>query len=179
MEMAKKRADRCAKGVKMLLLDVDGVMTNGGIIIDDRGQELKVFHVRDGHGIKLLLSNEIKVGIITGRESEVVKKRAEELGIETVYQGCRDKTEAYEKIKKAYKLKDEEIGFVGDDIVDIPILKRVGFPVAVADATEEVKTVAVYVTEARGGRGAVREVAEFILKAKGLWKRIIDEYMEA
>jgi 3-deoxy-D-manno-octulosonate 8-phosphate phosphatase (KDO 8-P phosphatase) len=177
--MSERKSYESAIKVKMLLLDVDGVMTDGGIIIDDKGQELKVFHVRDGHGIKLLLRNGINVGIITGRTSAVVKKRAEELGIKDVYQGCHDKVMAYEKIKESHKLKDEEIGFIGDDIVDIPLLKRVGFPVAVADATEETKAVAIYVTETRGGRGAVREVAEFILKAKGLWKRVIDEYMEA
>ncbi len=170
-------AAEAAKKIKMLLLDVDGVLTAGGIILDDDGRQYKVFHVRDGHGLKLLQREGIKVGIITGRTSGVVLRRAEELSIDEVYQGSHDKVKAYEQIKQKYGLRDEEVCYVGDDIVDIPVLKRVGLSVAVADATEETRAVSMMVTKAPGGRGAVREVVEFILKAKGRWEAIVDRYM--
>ncbi len=162
--------------VKMLLLDVDGVMTDGGIIMDDDGKEMKVFNVRDGHGIKLLQGAGIKVGIITGRSSGAVKRRAEELQITDLYQNCHDKLAAYEEIKSIHGFKDADFCYIGDDIVDIPLLKRVGLSVATADAVEEVKAVADYITNLDGGKGAVREVAELILKAKGLWEGILDGY---
>jgi len=169
--------EEAARRIKMVLLDVDGVLTSGGIILDDDGKQYKVFHVRDGHGIKLLQREGIKVGIITGRTSEVVLRRAKELSIEEVYQGSHDKLKAYEQIKQKHGLKDEQICYIGDDIVDIPVLKRVGLPVAVADATEETKSVSMLITRSPGGRGAVREVAEFILKAQQKWEAIIGRYM--
>ncbi|GAB4390570.1 MAG: hypothetical protein Kow0025_23520 [Thermodesulfovibrionales bacterium] len=173
------RIARAAREVKLLILDVDGVLTDGSIILDGGGNELKRFHVRDGHGIKMLQRAGVQVAIITGRSSEAVRRRAEELGIEEVHQGSRMKTEAYEEMLARLGLRDEETAFVGDDVVDIPILRRAGLSIAVADATEEAKAAAMAVTEGRGGRGAVREVTDFLLKAKGLWDDAIARYFEA
>jgi 3-deoxy-D-manno-octulosonate 8-phosphate phosphatase (KDO 8-P phosphatase) len=156
-----------AKKIKLLLLDVDGVMTDGRIILDSRGNETKAFHVRDGHGIRLLQKAGIVVGIITGRSSEVVNIRARELGIPEVHQGAKDKIAVYEEIVSKYNLQDDEVAYVGDDEVDLSIFKRVGFAAAVADADPCVKPHVHLVTRSAGGRGAVREVINFILKNKG------------
>lgn len=166
-----------AKKVKLLILDVDGVLTDGRIVIDDRGVETKCFDVRDGHGIKLLRRANIEVAIITGRRSEVVSHRARELGIESVYQNIRDKLEVYRSIVDEKGLKDEEVGFVGDDLVDLPLLKRVGFSAVVADGIEELKPCADYVSRKKGGRGAVREISELILKAQGKWPELMERYL--
>ncbi len=175
----KREIFEAAKKVKLLILDVDGVLTDGSIILDNEANEVKSFHVRDGHGLKLLAGNGVDVAIITGRYSKVVERRARELGIREVYQKCFNKVIAYEEIKNKYSLRDEDIAYIGDDIVDIPILKRAGFPVAVMDADNNVKDYSLMVTENRGGRGAVREVTDLILKAKGLWESIIDGYRKA
>ncbi len=173
------RAVRAIAGdIKMLMLDVDGVLTDGGIILDNEGNEYKSFHVRDGHGIKMLIHSGIKVAIITGRHSKVVERRAHELGITEVFQKCFDKRVAYRKLIEQYSLEDREVAYIGDDIVDAPIMSLVGLPVAVADATEEAKGFALLVTKNRGGRGAVREVADFILKAKGIWQGMFDDYFK-
>jgi 3-deoxy-D-manno-octulosonate 8-phosphate phosphatase (KDO 8-P phosphatase) len=177
--MSEKELSKIAKNIKFLILDVDGVLTDGGIILDNKGNEFKTFHVRDGHGIKMLIRAGIHVAIITGRHSRVVERRAHELGVTELFQKCYDKRAAYKQISEKYSLNDNEIAYVGDDIVDIPILKKAGFSVVVADADDEVKDVAVMVTKMRGGRGAVREVCDFILKAKGLWQDIIDGYSKA
>lgn len=168
-----------ARGIKLLILDVDGVLTDGGIVLDNNGNEYKTFHVRDGHGIKLLTRNGVEVAIITGRESRVVDRRAEELGIKNVYQRCLDKVKAYDELKSNFSLADEEIACMGDDIVDIPIMKRTGLSITVADAHTDVFAFADMVTKATGGKCAVREVSEFLLNAKGLWEDIINGYMEA
>lgn len=170
---------RAAKKIKLLVLDVDGVMTDGSIILDNNGNEYKAFHVRDGHGIRMLIEAGITVAIITGRSSKVVVQRAAELGITEVFQKCFDKRVAFKKLLKKYALADTEVAYVGDDIVDLPIMVRVGLPVAVADATAEVKKMACMTTNNQGGRGAVREVTDLILKAKGLWKDRLSEYLTA
>ena len=167
-----------AKQVKLLILDVDGVLTDGRIVIDDRGVETKCFDVRDGHGIKLLRRANIEVAIITGRQSQVVSHRARELGIDSVYQNIHDKLEVYEAILKEKGLKDGEVSFVGDDIVDLPLLRRVGFSAVVADGIEELKPYADYVSKNRGGRGAVREISELILKAQGKWPALMERYLK-
>jgi 3-deoxy-D-manno-octulosonate 8-phosphate phosphatase (KDO 8-P phosphatase) len=167
-----------AKNVKLLILDVDGVLTDGRIVIDDRGVETKCFDVRDGHGIKLLKRAHIEVAIITGRQSQVVSHRARELGIDSVYQNIHDKLEVYKAILKEKGLKDGDVGFVGDDIVDLPLLKRVGFSVVVADGIEELKPYADYVSRNKGGRGAVREISELILKAQGKWPELMERYLK-
>lgn len=164
--------------IKLLILDVDGVMTDGSIILDNEGNELKRFHVRDGHGIKMLIRSGVEVAIITGRYSKVVERRAKELGIREVYQRCHIKTVAFDHLIEKLGLTGDEVAYVGDDIVDIPILKRVGLPIAVKDAVDEAKEYALIVTENGGGRGAVREVCELLLKAKGLWESLMGEYRE-
>lgn len=165
-----------AKDVRMLILDVDGVLTDGSIILDNNGNELKAFHVRDGHGIKMLQKAGIEIAIITGRRSGVVDRRATELGIRHVYQGALNKAVAYEDLRVTTGIPAGSIACIGDDIVDIPLLRRVALPVAVADATDEAKEAAVFVTKACGGRGAVREVCELILKATGKWDEQLDAY---
>jgi 3-deoxy-D-manno-octulosonate 8-phosphate phosphatase (KDO 8-P phosphatase) len=177
--ISEKELFKIAKNIKFLVLDVDGVLTDGGIILDNEGNEFKTFHVRDGHGIKMLIRAGIYVAIITGRHSRVVERRAHELGVTELFQKCYDKRVAYRQIAEKYSLSNNEIAYVGDDIVDIPILKKAGFPVVVADADDEVKAAAMMVTKMRGGRGAVREVCDFLLKAKGLWQDIIDGYSKA
>lgn len=171
MKKTKRQLSKIAKGVRLLILDVDGVMTDGSIILDNKGNELKSFHVRDGHGIKMLQGSGVEVAIITGRHSKVVEKRANELGISEVYQRCHIKTVAYEHVIEKFGLKDDEVAYVGDDIVDIPLFRRVGIAVAVSDAAEDAKAHAHMVTDNPGGRGAVREVTDFILRAKGLYER--------
>jgi 3-deoxy-D-manno-octulosonate 8-phosphate phosphatase (KDO 8-P phosphatase) len=156
-----------AKNIKMLLLDVDGVMTDGRIILDNQGIETKAFHVRDGRGIKLLQQAGIMVGIITGRSSEVVSVRSRELGITEVHQGARDKLAVYEQILAKYGLRDEQIAYMGDDDVDVAVFERVGLAVAVADADPSVQGHVHLFTRAKGGRGAVRELINFILTSLG------------
>jgi len=177
-QRSKKELTSIARNVSLLILDVDGVLTDGGIILDSKENELKSFHVRDGHGIKMLIRAGIRVAIITGRHSKVVERRACELGIKDVFQKCFDKTIAYRQLAETYSLRDGEIAYVGDDIVDIPVLRRCGLPVAVADAEDAVKAFVKMTTRHNGGRGAVREVCDFLLKAKGVWKDIIHEYAE-
>ncbi|MDZ7263731.1 MAG: HAD-IIIA family hydrolase [candidate division KSB1 bacterium] len=155
--------------IKLLLLDVDGVLTDGSIILVGANEEIKVFHIHDGLGIKLAQANGIEVGIITGRSSEAVKRRCAELAINLLYEGRQNKLEAYEQIKRQLQLHDEEIAYVGDDLPDLPILKKAGLSCAVNDAREEVKAVAAFVTHRPGGKGAVREVIELILKHQGKW----------
>lgn len=153
--------------IKFLLLDVDGILTDGRIIIDGFGNELKAFHIHDGHGIYLIRRGGIEVGIISGRTSKVVEYRAKELGIKEVHQNALDKVRAYEDIKARYNLSDDEVAFMGDDLIDIPLLQRVGLSATAADAVRDVKAIVDIITEKRGGEGAVREVIDFILKAKG------------
>lgn len=162
--------------MKLLVLDVDGVLTDGRIIMDHEGRELKAFDVRDGHGIKLLREAGIEVAVLTGRSSPVVQKRADDLGIPWVKQGVSDKITAYEEIARTIGITDDETCFIGDDVVDIPLLKRVGIPVVVADGTHEAKECALYVTQSPGGRGAVREVCDLLLQAQGKWDEILRRY---
>jgi 3-deoxy-D-manno-octulosonate 8-phosphate phosphatase (KDO 8-P phosphatase) len=158
-----------AKKIKLLLLDVDGVLTDGRIIIDDRGVETKQFHVRDGQGISLLLSAGINVGFLTGRSSRSVISRAKELNVKLVRQGVQNKLDAYNEIKRRSGLKDDQIAYVGDDVVDRPVLKLAGLAVSVADGWPELISTVDFVTSAGGGRGAVREIAELLLRTQGKW----------
>jgi 3-deoxy-D-manno-octulosonate 8-phosphate phosphatase (KDO 8-P phosphatase) len=160
----------------MLILDVDGVMTDGRIIMDGSGREIKHFDVRDGHGLKILQRYGIKVVLLTGRQSEVVKHRARDLGIKEIHQKVFNKKEVFAKILKKNKLAPEEVAFLGDDIIDIPVLKAVGFSAAVADALDVVKKSVDYITKHRGGRGAVRELCDLILQAQGKWPEIAARY---
>jgi len=166
---------RKAKKILLLLLDVDGVLTDGRIIIDDRGVETKQFHVRDGQGISLLMRAGIEVGLITARSSPSVRHRAKELGIRLARQGVRDKLVAYEEIKRRQGLGDSQIAYVGDDVLDIPLLRTAGFAVSVADGAPELRSAVDWVTAAAGGQGAVREVAELLLKSQNKWSDLINE----
>lgn len=164
------------KNIQLLLLDVDGVMTDGSIIYDASGLETKRFNVRDGHGIKMLQRYGVQVGIITGRVSVVVDIRAKELGIALVYQGSLKKLESYEDVKLKTGLADSQIAYMGDDIIDVPVMRLAGFAAAPRDALPEVCAVAQYTASARGGRGAVREVCDLILKGRGHWDEISLRY---
>lgn len=164
-----------AKDVKLVILDVDGVMTDGRIVIDDNGVESRSFDIKDGLGAIALQMTGVEVAIITSKKSVAVRRRAEELKIKRFYEGIRKKTEPYEEMLKDIGISDAQVCYVGDDLVDLSIMKRVGFPVAVADAVAEVKQAAAYTTQARGGYGAVREVAELILKAQGKWQAILSK----
>jgi 3-deoxy-D-manno-octulosonate 8-phosphate phosphatase (KDO 8-P phosphatase) len=164
------------RGIKLLILDVDGVMTDGRIIIDDAGLESKNFDVRDGHGLKILMRCGIDVVLLTGRKSRVVEHRAADLGITEVHQGIWNKREIFDEIIDRRKLSPVVTAYVGDDVVDIPLLKRVGFGVAVADACPEAAKIADYVTEHSGGRGAVREICELILKVQDRWREVAERY---
>ncbi len=162
LETLRKKAKR----IRFLLLDVDGIMTDGKIFVDGHGNEFKTFHIHDGHGIYLLKKTGIEVGIISGRSAKAVEYRARELHIKEVHQDARDKVKVYEEIKAKYNLADEYVAFMGDDLIDLPLLQRVGFSATAADAISEVKDVVDMVTEKKGGEGAVREVIDFILKIK-------------
>lgn len=164
------------KDIRLLLLDVDGVMTDGGIIYDGNGLETKVFNVKDGHGIKMLQRHGIEVGIITGRTSRVVDIRARELAIELVYQGALKKLDSYLDVKEKTGFTDSQIAYVGDDVIDVPVMRRVIFAAAPADGLVEARNAAHYVTTCAGGRGAVREVCDMILKGRGLWDEVVARY---
>ena len=162
--------------IKLLILDVDGVMTDGRIVFDANGVETKFFNVKDGHGIKMVQRGGVEVAIISGRESRVVTNRAAELGIARVHQRCLDKLTPYRAILAETGLHDHEVAFIGDDIIDLPVLRRVGFAAAPADAVPETLGNVHYVTRTRGGWGAVREVCDLILRGKGVWEEVTARY---
>lgn len=164
------------QGVELLLTDVDGVLTDGGVILNNEGVESKQFHIRDGFGLRLWRQAGFKCGIVTGRNSQVVRLRAQELGIEIVRQGIQDKTTVVEEILKQHNLEPEQLAYVGDDLIDLGTIRLAGLGIAVGDAVEEVKSAADYTTKALGGKGAIREVVELILKAKKVWNDIIQTY---
>jgi len=164
------------KKVKLLLLDVDGVLTDGRIVYDSKGRDMKFFDVHDGMGVHLLKKAGIKTILITAKGSRAIKPRARDMGVEKVFENINPKTLVLDKILKKYNVAIDEICFVGDDLVDLCLLKRVGFAVAVSNAAVEIKQNSCYVTSREGGRGAVREVAELILKAQGKWQEAIGDY---
>ena len=168
-----------ARKTRLLIMDVDGVLTDGRIIQDSHGHELKVFDVKDGHGIVMAHRAKLRTALISGRESETIRRRAEELGIELVFQKIWNKLEVYEKILVDTELTHDEVAYIGDDLIDIPLLRRVGLAVAVADAVDEVKAAAHLITERPGGQGAVREVIELILRAQGHWDSLLERYTKA
>ncbi|MCK5825635.1 MAG: HAD-IIIA family hydrolase [Desulfuromusa sp.] len=165
--------------IKLLLLDVDGVLTDGRIIYDSQGNELKAFDVKDGHGLKMVQRAGIRVGIVTGRNSIVVSRRAQELGIEILYQGALRKLEPYLEILSEQNLLDEQVAYVGDDIIDLPILQRVGFSATVADAIPDLFPYVDYIATRPGGGGAVREICDLLLRASGQWDEITKRYFDS
>ncbi len=165
------------EGIRLVIFDVDGVLTDGGLIYDARGGESKVFDVKDGHGIKLLMRAGVAAAIITARESKAVENRAAGLGIDLVFQGAKDKLKAFDAILEKLSLSPEQAAYVGDDLIDLPVMRRTGFSATVPEATDEVKQRADYVTERPGGKGAAREVCELILKVQGKWDSMVAQYL--
>lgn len=169
--------DRAAR-IRLVIFDVDGVLTDGSLFYGDDGQEYKAFNSRDGHGMVMLQRSGVQIGIITGRSSEVVRLRMAGLGIELVYQGQRDKLPAYEELKGRLGLADAEVAYVGDDVVDLPVMTRVGLAIGVADAHELVKARAHWCTNRPGGRGAAREVCELLMQAQGTLDEQLAPYLQ-
>jgi len=167
-----------ASRIRLLILDVDGVLTDGGLQFDNRGEEYKTFNSLDGHGIRMLLDSAIEVAIITGRQSEIVGHRMNDLGVQHIYQGCRDKLAAYENLLQVIDLEPAQVAYVGDDLPDLAIMQRVGFAIAVNNAHTFVKQNCDWVTTLSGGRGAVREVTDFILQAQSLLDARQQQYLK-
>jgi 3-deoxy-D-manno-octulosonate 8-phosphate phosphatase (KDO 8-P phosphatase) len=168
--------ERRAKQIKLLLMDCDGVLTDGQLELLENGDEQKTFHARDGQGISLFQRAGWKTGIISGRTSSAVERRAQDLKMAYVRQYAKDKVKALEEILGQAGVSTDECAYIGDDVGDIPVMRRVGFAVAVADAVEETKQAAHYVTKLKGGRGAVREVTDLILKAQGRWEELMEQF---
>ncbi|MDF1578431.1 MAG: HAD hydrolase family protein [Desulfobulbales bacterium] len=167
-----------AAGIRLLLLDVDGVLTDSTIVYLPDGVETKGFSTRDGLGIRLLQEAGVEVGIITARRSEVVQRRAANLGISRLYQGAGAKREVYEQIIAELDLMPEQVAYMGDDWLDLPVMTRVGLAAAVADAAPEVRDIAHYVTASPGGRGAVREVCDLLIEAQGRHAELLKRYLD-
>ena len=162
--------------IKLVGFDVDGVLTDGRIIIDDEGRESKNFYSRDGLGLKILQRAGLDVVLITGRESRLLEIRARDLGLAEIRQGVEDKWAVFEEVLKKRGLGPSEAAFAGDDLIDLPVLARVGLALAPADAVPEVLAAAHFVAPAPGGRGAVRQMIEFILKGQGRWDEVLRSY---
>lgn len=167
-----------AKKLKLLILDVDGVLTDGRLFFDDKGKEYKCFHARDGHGIKLLRQTGVEVAVISGRKSNSVALRMKSLGVEYVYQGHENKIAAFNDIIQSLSILPEQAAHVGDDLLDLPIMKRVGLSIAVNDANDPVKEYADWCTKTPGGQGAVREICDFIMQSQGTFESILKSYMQ-
>lgn len=170
--------ERRASRIKLLLMDCDGVLTDGRLWLIEEGDDQKSFNAKDGLGLSLLHRAGLKSGIISGRNSRAVTRRAQDLGIEFVRQGDPDKIAAFEQTLQQAGVDENEVAFIGDDLNDIPIMQRVELAVAVADAVGETLSAAHYVTQAKGGQGAVREVVELILKSQGRWSDLIEDYLK-
>jgi 3-deoxy-D-manno-octulosonate 8-phosphate phosphatase (KDO 8-P phosphatase) len=165
-----------AKKVKLLLLDVDGVLTDGRIIYDSKGRDSKFFNVHDGLGVYLLKKANISTVLITAKGSRSIKPRARDMRVAEILADVSPKSSVFDKILRKYRVNPEEVCFVGDDLVDLCLMSKVGFAVAVFNAAPEIKNAAHYITQREGGRGAVREVSELILKSQGKWQEIIESY---
>jgi 3-deoxy-D-manno-octulosonate 8-phosphate phosphatase (KDO 8-P phosphatase) len=173
----RDEVERRAAQVSLLLLDCDGVLTDGRITPVEGGEELKSFHTHDGHGLVMLHRAGLRSGIISGRTSRLVELRAADLGVSFVRQGARNKVEAFESLLKEAGVEPSHAAYVGDDVVDLPLMRRCALAVAVADATHDTRAAAHYVTRLPGGFGAVREVCELILKAQGRWDELMKRYL--
>jgi len=166
-----------AKKIKLVIFDIDGVLTSGALFIGDDGQEYKAFNSKDGHGLRMLQDSGVEVAIITGRTSNVVAHRAKDLGITRIYQGKREKLPAYEELIKETGLSHEEIAYVGDDVVDLPVMSKVGLAICVQDGHSFVKQHSHWITESNGGCGAGRDVCEMILEAQGNLHDMLQSYI--
>jgi len=165
-----------ARRIKLLLMDCDGVLTDGCLWLTSDGDEQKAFHARDGQGISLLHRAGLQTGIITGRTSSAVDRRAQDLKMSYVRQYAKDKIKALEEILAEAGVTTDECAYIGDDVGDIPVMRRVGLAVAVSDAVEETKQAAQYITALKGGQGAVREVCDLVLKAQGRWDELMERF---
>ena len=165
--------------IKLLALDVDGVLTDGTINIGAKGELYKAFFAQDGMGISIALRNGLQIAIITGRKSEIIHKRAQELGITLLYEGVKDKYVQLQAIQKELQLQQQQLAYMGDDLNDLPAFNAAGFSFAPSDAVAEVKAAADTVVAAAGGRGAVRSAIEKILKAQGIWEQIVSAYSQS
>jgi 3-deoxy-D-manno-octulosonate 8-phosphate phosphatase (KDO 8-P phosphatase) len=163
--------------IKMLVLDVDGVLTDGTIVVDEKGGESKFFSVLDGHGIRMWQRAGMKTTFLSGRKSVPTKQQADELSIDYCLENCKDKLGCFEQLLKKSGLSAGQIAYVGDDLPDLPVMKRAGFAAAVKNAVDEIKKSADYITKKSGGRGAVREVIEYILKKTGKWDIQMQRYL--
>ena len=172
------RADALVRAarIKLVVMDVDGTLTDGRIYIGPDGEAMKEFSVKDGMGISMLHTAGVATAIITGRESEIVKRRAAELKISHVWQGCRDKRAAWHQLKDELQLADRDIAYIGDDLNDLPLLMRAGLACCTADAQPEVKYVSHVISGCNGGNGAVRDIAELVLKSQGKWQTLVDAF---
>ena len=170
----EKRASR----IRLIAFDVDGVLTDGKVTYSPSGEEIKSFNIRDGHGIKLAMRAGMKIAFITGRTSSVLKSRADELGVDYLFQGSVEKIKALDSILEDSGLDASQVAYLGDDLIDIPVVERVGLGCSVADGVEELRDRAHLITNTRGGEGAARELIEFILKAQGLWDEVVSKYVK-
>ena len=166
-----------AKNIELVILDIDGVMTDGSLFFDNNGDEYKAFNSLDGHGLRMLQECGVKVAVITGRKSELVKHRMNDLGVTMLYQGYRDKIPAFDALLEEVDFGKDQITYVGDDVVDLPIMSQLDFAIAVQNAHPFVKQHAHWITDKNGGQGAVREVCELILEAKGLLNDKLHSYL--
>ncbi len=174
--MNQKIIHQKAQKIRLLLLDVDGILTDGRIFYGEKGREMKCFHVHDGQGIRWLLKEGIKVGFLSGRSSGAVEMRAKDLGISFLFQGIKDKMVIYRELLQTANLEPDQVSFMGDDFIDLRLLQKVGLSVSVHNGHPLVQKEVDYVTQAAGGFGAVREVSELILKAQGKWDSILRDY---
>lgn len=168
---------RLAQNIKLIIFDIDGVLTDGTLFFDNQGEEYKAFNSKDGHGIRMLLECGLQAAVITGRQSKLVAHRMQDLGVEILFQGYRDKRPAFSELLKITGLDKEQIAYIGDDVVDLPVMQQVGMAIAVQDAHPFVIQHADYVTACGGGRGAAREAIEFILQAQQLLDAKLDSYL--
>jgi 3-deoxy-D-manno-octulosonate 8-phosphate phosphatase (KDO 8-P phosphatase) len=175
--MSEKELLEKAANIKLAVFDVDGVLTNGQLILSESGDEYKAFHVRDGHGLVMLLESGCHIAVITARSSNIVAERMASLGIRYVYQGEKDKGARLMSLIDELGIQREQVAYTGDDVIDLPAMTKVGLPIAVADARPEVKEYADWVTKERGGQGAAREVCELIMKAQGKFDAKIKAYL--
>ncbi|MFB3145382.1 MAG: KdsC family phosphatase [Candidatus Methylomirabilales bacterium] len=174
--LGRREVRERAKGIRLLLLDVDGVLTDGRIVYGNAGLEVLAFHVRDGLAIKAAQGAGITVGLVSGRKSEALLRRAEELGLVEVHTGVEDKVGVYRELLMRYHLDDAGVAYMGDDLPDLPLLQRAGLAISVADAPVEVRSAAHLVTSLPGGKGAVREAVEWLLKSQGVWDRVCADF---